>query len=683
MMSKLTRREFIRISALGAAGAAAAACAPQTVVVKETVEVEVEKVVKETVEVEVEKVVKETVIVQPSPEPTPTPIPEAMFDEAPVLAEMVSAGSLPPVDERVGPEALVVQMNESLGQYGGTWHMGSTGAGDRALTGRTAGYENPLRWDKTYTKVEPNMVTTWEASPDGKEFTLFLRKGIKWSDGTLLTADDYIFTFYDRVKNKELVPTFPDALLVGGAEPEMEKLDDYTVKMVFAAPSGGFTIYLADVNCNLQPLPAEYNKQFHPDYAEKAELDAKIADAGYDNWWELFGLMNQGYTCCTGVPGRPTQYGWAIDDTPWGDAPQSSWERNPYFWKVDPEGSQLPYIDRLFYKFHESRDTILMDAIAGEIDMQKRHLDIMENIPVLREHMDDGGYHFFRLQRGKMNAVILHINQNLDEDPWWSELAQKMDFRIALSHAIDRQEIIDVVYAGQSEPFQTAPLPNSPFYNETLAKQYTEYDPDTANEMLDELLPDKDADGFRLRDDTGERLSIVAETAAEFKRDWADSLEIIAEQWKRVGLELKIKTHERAFYQGQRHELGLCMISVWEGDISYWGVAQLIRMAPCYHNWTTWLLSGGESGEEPPEVYVQMQALEDELKMTVDFEKQKELITQIQELYPFTRIGVCTIPPGFGVVKNNFHNVSALIPDMWIGATPGLDNTCQYWIGQA
>jgi peptide/nickel transport system substrate-binding protein len=297
--------------------------------------------------------------------------------------------------------------------------------------------------------------------------------------------------------------------------------------------------------------------------------------------------------------------------------------------------------------------------------------------------MDDGQYHFFRLQRAKMNAVILHINQNLDEDPYWAELAQQLDFRIALSHAIDRQEIIDVVYAGQSEPWQTAPLANSPFYNEKLAKQYTEYDPDKANEMLDEFLPNKDADGFRLREDTGERLSIVAETAAEFKRDWADSLEIIAEQWKRVGLELKVKTHERSFYQGQRHDLGLCMISVWEGDISYWGVAQLIRGNATHVQWTTWLLSGGESGEEPPEVYVQMQALEDELKMTPGFEEQKELIAQIQELYPFTRIGVSTIPPGYGVVKNNFHNVSAQIPDMWLGATVALDNPSQYWIGQA
>ena len=324
-----------------------------------------------------------------------------------------------------------------------------------------------------------------------------------------------------------------------------------------------------------------------------------------------------------------------------------------------------------------------MDAIAGEIDMQKRHLDAMENIPVLKEHMDDGLYHFFRLQRGKMNTVILHINQNLEEDPYWAELAQQKDFRIAMSHAIDRQEIIDVVYAGQGEPWQTAPLVNSPFYNEKLAKQYTEYDPDKANEMLDEFLPDKDGDGFRLRSDTGERLSIVAEAAAEFKRDWTDSLEIMAEQWKKVGLDLTIKTHERAFYQGQRHELGLCMISVWEGDISYWGVAQLIYGNATLIKWTQWLESGGKTGEEPPEVYKQMQALEDELKMTVDFEKQKDLITQIQELYPFTRIGVSTIPKGYGIVKNNFHNVSPVIPDMWIGATPGLDNTCQYWIGQA
>mgnify|MGYP001813606513 CR=1 FL=1 len=206
-MRKITRREFIRISALGAAGAAAVACQPQTVVVKETVEVEVEKVVKETVVVETEKVVKETVIVQPTPEPTPTPIPVSMFSEAPTWAEMVSAGSLPPVDERVGPEPLVVQVNESLGQYGGTWHMGTMSGGDRALTARTAGYEVPMRWDKTYTQVVPNLFTTWEASEDGKEFTLFLRKGIKWSDGTLLTLSLIHISEPTRLKTRSRMPS--------------------------------------------------------------------------------------------------------------------------------------------------------------------------------------------------------------------------------------------------------------------------------------------------------------------------------------------------------------------------------------------------------------------------------------------------------------------------------------------
>jgi peptide/nickel transport system substrate-binding protein len=660
---RISRREFLRVSALTAVGAVALSC--QGPGATQTEETEPEPV--------------ETKEAEPEEEAA-----GASSKQAPAFAEMVAAGDLPPLEERLPADPMVVEPNDRIGQYGGTWHMGSVGSSDNALVARTAGYEKPLRWDKTYTEVVPNLISSWETSEDGKVFTLYLRKGVRWSDGELLTADDYLFNFNDRLMNEDLTPTFPDALTVGGETPTMEKVDDYTVNVKFPLPSGGFTLHLANVSCQLLAMPAHHFEQFHIAYVDEAEMNQMVEDAGFEFWYELFGSKNEAFPCCYHDIGRPLTYAWVppADASAFGEEPQAVFNRNPYYWKVDPDGNQLPYIDQLFYKMHENPDTILLDAIAGDIDMQKRHIDKIENVPVLQENSGDGGYHFFALQRQKMNNCILDLNQNYEDDPYIADLNKEMDFRIALSHGIDREELVEVINGGRGEPWQAAPLPNSPFYSEELAKQYTEHDPDTANEMLDLFLPDKDDEGYRLRTDNGERLIIIAETAADFKVVWIDILELIKEQWKEIGIEMRIKTHDRAFYQGERRGNGQTMLAVWEGDIDYWAVYHIRNQVACHHLWTAWINSGGEQGEEPPEVYKEINALYEELKMTVGLEDQRAIIAQIHELYPFDRIGTTTIPSGYGVVKNNFYNVSEEVPDMWIGATPALDNTCQYWIDE-
>jgi peptide/nickel transport system substrate-binding protein len=129
------------------------------------------------------------------------------FKEAPQLAGLVKAGKLPPVQERIGQDPLVIKPLREIGKYGGTWRRGFTGPFDTSNGHRAAQNDKLLYWDYTGTKIVPNIARGWEVSPDGKVTTLHLRRGMRWSDGVPFTADDFVFWFEDVYSNKEVVPT--------------------------------------------------------------------------------------------------------------------------------------------------------------------------------------------------------------------------------------------------------------------------------------------------------------------------------------------------------------------------------------------------------------------------------------------------------------------------------------------
>ena len=143
-----------------------------------------------------------------------------------------------------------------------------------------------------------------------------------------------------------------------------------------------------------------------------------------------------------------------------------------------------------------------------------------------------------------MNIMVLMFNQTV-VDPGLREIFVQKDFRVAMSLAIDRQEIIDAMLVGQGEPYQAAPRPESEYYDEAYAKQYTDYDPVKANALLDGIGLDKrDAEGFRLRAD-GQRLAILVETTDTIRAEWPDMLLLVKEQWQRVGVDLTVKVIDR------------------------------------------------------------------------------------------------------------------------------------------
>ena len=173
--------------------------------------------------------------------------------------------------------------------------------------------------------------------------------------------------------------------------------------------------------------------------------------------------------------------------------------RNPYFVGVDPDGNQLPYLDEVRFTFFADIQALNLAAIAGEFDMQERHIQ-MTNYPVFKENEKSGKYRVITWPTfGGADAVVA-FNTSYKADPELGKLFATKDFRVALSHAINRDQIKESVFLGLGEPRQGVPAPWHPYFpGDEWAKKYTQYKPDEANKLLDGIgLSKKDAQGIRL-----------------------------------------------------------------------------------------------------------------------------------------------------------------------------------------
>ncbi|HEY7158602.1 MAG TPA: ABC transporter substrate-binding protein, partial [Gemmataceae bacterium] len=275
----------------------------------------------------------------------PAKFPKA-FKEAPQLAELVKAGKLPPVAERVGQDPLVIKPLKEIGKYGGTWRAGFTGPADFWNGFRCcSGPDHLMFWDYTGDKVTPNLAKSLEMQEGGKVWLLHLRRGMKWSDGKPFTADDFVFWFEDVYRNKDLVPTPSATLAINGKQGVIEKVDTYTVRYRFSDPYYMFPDVLAGSTDLAGQMfgyramggfaPAHYMKQFHPKYAGQAEVDKKAKDEKFDSWVRLFLAKND----WARNPDLPVISAWKTV-TPI-NTPTWTLERNPYSVLVDTAGNQL------------------------------------------------------------------------------------------------------------------------------------------------------------------------------------------------------------------------------------------------------------------------------------------------------------------------------------------------------
>ena len=618
---------------------------------------------------------------------SPTSVAVAVRGEAPMLGELVKAGTLPPVAQRVPKNPEVIAPVERVGKYGGTWRMGLLGGADTNLLGRTLGYENLVRWNPEWTAILPNVAAAVQPSPDGKAFTFMLREGMRWSDGEPFGADDIVFWHDDILFNKELTPS------PGNNPPTIEKLDDHTVRFSFPQPGGLYLQNQARPGYNDAVLyPAHYLKQFHKKYADPARLEQLSKENNAETWVKLFQLKGgtvpgTPYDAHWSNPELPTLNAWKIT-VPYGADTRVIAERNPYYWKVDTAGNQLPYLDKVVYEIFQDAQTMVLKAANGEIDMQDRSIVTNQNKAVFVDNQEKGQYHFFETIPDSSNTAAIYPNWT-HKDPVMRQIIQNKDFRVGLSYAINRQEIVDTVYVGQGTPYQVASRPESKFYDEEFAKQFTAHDPARANQHLDKVMPQKDGEGFRLRPD-GKRFTLVVESATA-NTDMNDILQLLQQHAKVVGLDIQPKVEDRSLLWTRKNASDVDAM-MWTGDAGLYEELNPSRYFPQFDGshfavaWAYWYNKQARPPtppEEPPDIVKKQMALYDQVLATVDNEKRDDLMRELLAIAKeqFYIIGTVLPANGYGIVKNNFHNVPATM--FATGSTypnPGPTNPPQYFI---
>ena len=617
--------------------------------------------------------------------------------EAPALAKLVKSGDLPPLKKRLPASPLVVQPVDRLGTYGGSWRMGVTGgSGSFSQLNRFQGYEGLVRWTPDWKPVPiPNVAESFEIGEGGKVYTFKLRAGMRWSDGELFTADDVLFWYDDVVRNKELTPVPPSWMLAGGKLGKVVKVDEHTVSFEFAEPHGLFLQELAQPGADAPVRYAKhYLSKFHRSYNK--DVDSLVEEHKATDWVQLFQTMggidddNVRYA----VGGQPLLHPWTFARPPSGGSARAIAERNPYYWKVDPNGRQLPYIDRLDYTLMQgdSTDTLTLKVVNGEIDMEDQFFAIPENKPVIARGRKEGGYDFYATTPVEPNVAVIQLNLT-HKDAAKRRMFRSKDFRIGLSHALNRQEIIDITLLRQGKPFQAAPLPDSDYYHEQLATQYTEYDVEKANAHLDRAgLTERDGGGRRLGPD-GKRITLGIDID-NGRPIFVDMAELIKAHWEAVGIGVSITAMDRSLWEERVRESANFDVTVHRFG---GGSGEAVVLDPRYYfpfdgnsmfapAWQAWYqrLSGPDATagvETPPAPARRQMELYDELKLATDAEQRKTLMMEILDIAAdeFYVIGVSLPVDGYGVVRNDFHNVPKAMPNSYIYPNPGPSNPEQFF----
>jgi peptide/nickel transport system substrate-binding protein len=594
------------------------------------------------------------------------------FEESPMLAKMVKEGKIPPVNERLPQEPAVVTPFDKPGQYGGTWRRAYTGLSD-LVGARRVLYDPLVRWSPEY-KVVPNLAKSWEIDDEGRIFTFHLVKGVKWSDGKPFTSDDVLFFFQDIIGDSELTPTVPKWLSPYGKPPKVTKVDDYTFTIEFDKPYSLFLDELATPQgMAVVSKPKHYLIQYHKKYADPKKLEALLKERNASSWIKLFNDMADIQRGPFVNPDLPTLGAW-ITKVP-APARRFIMERNPFYWKVDPVGKQLPYIDVLVHDLQAEAQTIVLKAIAGEIDMQGRRLGGMQNSVLLLASASQGKYRLVPKTSTASVGMLAAPNLN-HQDPEMKKILSDPRFRKALSHAFDRKEINKIIYRGKGIPRQAAPLKESEFYDASYENAYIEHSPEKAEALLDEMGLKKGPDGKRLRLD-GKPLQISLDVMVTIQT-WVDIAEILAANMKSVGIETEVKSEAMELFR-QRTQSAAHDIALWTGDGGmeclleprwYFPYSSESLNAPLYGQW---FQSDGKKGEEPPAEIKELMTTFSKILRTVSHDKKKELFQKIIEANERNLwvIGLVHEPPDYYVVAKNMINLPKKDFQSWIYPNPG------------
>jgi len=522
-------------------------------------------------------------------------VPRAELQETLVFQEDVASGRLPKIEDRVPNDPEVAEF-ETTGMPGGELRMLMGGPKDTRMMvvysyARLVGYTPSLN-------LAPDILKSIDVE-DGRIFILRLRRGHKWSDGHPFTSEDFRYWFEDVAQNNQLSPLgLPISMLPQGEVPRFEVLDETTVRYSWTRPNPLFLPDLAGPSPLYIYRPSHYLKQFHQKYAEKATLDVLVKQANQRNWAALHNRMDTMYR--NDNPNLPSLEPWILKTKPPSD--RFVFERNPYYYRIDEAGHQLPYIDRVIFSVADSK-IIPAKTGAGESDLQARYLRF-DNYTFLKasEQRNDFKVRLWRSGPGSQLALYPNLNVN---DEIWHGLVRDLRFRRALSLAVDRHEVNQVIYFGLAIEGQNTVLPQSPLHDPEYRSAWARFDVHEANRLLDLIgLARRGADSIRQLPD-GRPMEIIVENSGE-STEQSDVLELIRDSWRRVGVRLFAKPSQLTLFR-RRVFSGETLMSIDKGienglataAMSPWEFAPTSQQQLEWPKWGQFYETKGTAGEPP------------------------------------------------------------------------------------
>lgn len=603
--------------------------------------------------------------------------------EPPFLADQVKSGALPPIDKRVPAEPLLIKFYKpglSIGRYGGTLRQLMEGVKDVKRMS-AFGYARLVGYNEKYELV-PNILKSYRVK-EGREFTFVLRRGHRWSDGHPFTTEDFRYFWEDMALNKELSPEGPPReMLVDGELPKVEIIDEVTIRYIWEKPNPYFLPALAAATPLYIYRPAHYLKHFHERHADPEKLSQHIAKRRRRDWVDLHYNRDRLYRLDN--PDMPTLDPWV--NTTQLPADRCVFERNPYFHWIDEEGHQLPYIDRIAITITDGK-LIPAKVGAGEVDLQSRALQLY-NYTVLKraEKRHDFQVRLWRTASG--SQVALYPNLNV-ENSLRRKLLHDVRFRRALSLAVNRREINQVIYFGLARESANTMLPASPLYSPELQHMWSTYEPKRANALLDEIgLTERDSRGIRLLSN-GWPLEIVVVTSGE-GTEQSDVLELIRDSWADIGVKLFIKPQTREMMR-RRVTTGSATMSVFYGMNDAIANAHFVpsELAPTNGNqlnwpqWGLYYLSRGQMGDVPslPKIR-RLLELYGDWASAYEYTKKEEVWREMLKINAdqVFSIGTVNSVPQPVVVSNKLRNIPETALYAWEpGGHFGIYRTPTFW----
>lgn len=568
------------------------------------------------------------------------------FSQSPVL----EGQGLPPVEQRLPDDPVVIAPLDSMGAYGGTARII---ADDRSMFISPEGLFTISPDHKT---ILPNLAESWTYGDGGRRLTVRLRRGLKWSDGHPLTADDVLFTVNDLQLNSGFMPvTLPDFIGL-----ELHAVDPWTLVFTFPEPNPFFINYVAQ-SPEYFLMPKHYFREFHPDYAGAEAIDARMEEMGFSSW-SAFMITSMQKRLFPDLVNQPTLNAFQAEGLTPG---LYTYRRNPYYFKIDPEGRQLPYIDAVEAQDVRENEVAVAKASTGQLDFAGVRLPT-QDIPLLKLGERGSGIKVNIWNRLHGSDLSIQANMNI-ADERKRALFNDVRFRRALSMAINRDEMNEIIYFGRGTPRQVTVIPDSDYFEPEFATAYAGYDVDAANALLDEIgLLDIDGDGLREFPD-GERMTLTVEYV-DTETPKQVSMELVASYWNAVGIDARQRLIDREL-QYSRAIAGELEMTVWHADRTtdilfpinpdFWAPRKLAASLAMWSEWSRWYLTGGSLGEEPPPDIRQLQLWADELATTMDPERRVQLGKRIlaANAENVWTIGTVGLAPHPVVTSNRLRNV--------------------------